>query len=199
MTRSGSLIREKFEVLVRRSLTPDEAIKCEELALNYFTGPILTYLEREARKPVLALFEAVYTSLVNGKVRGAQRSARRIELTGRLAVVLKKLSLFKPGMSDGEALAVIEIADRFKDSHIDRAIVIARSRGVNHVRYVLQVCIGNEQKPTAPTKKAIERETFKQEYQVRPEDVEKAWAKSLENAEERRQLNEIERMVRRDG
>lgn len=200
MTRSGSLIKEKFEALVRRDLTPEEALKCEELALNYFTGPILTYLEREAKRPVLAMFESVYAALNNGKVRGAQRSVRRIELLGRLSIVFKKLDLFKPGMSDGEALAVIEMADKFKDSHIDRAIAIARSRGVQHVRYVLQVCVGNEKKPTAPTKKAIVAdEPFKQEYHVKAADVEKSWAKSLEKAEERHQLNEIERMVRRDG
>ncbi len=201
-TRSGALIKAKFEVLLRRDLTADEVLKCEELAINYHTGPILSYLEREAKKPLLALFETVHAALSNGVLRDAGRQTWRKTITGRLATVFKKLDLYNPGMSDGEMLAVQELAHLFTDSHIDRAIVIARSRGIKHVRYVLQVCVGNAKKPTGPKKQkmiaTMPSDVPSIGLNPKTEDVEKSWAKSLEGAEERSQLNEIERMVRRN-
>lgn len=193
-SRSGGLLVAKFEALLRRSLTADEVVKCEELAANSFVGGLLTYIERAAKRPVQHTFDVVALALHNGIVKNASRGARKVEFTGRLLQVYKKLDLYKPDMTDGEMQAVIMLADKFTDAAIDRAIVAARMRGVKHVRYVLQICLGNEDKPTVTKTKTQIKPT---EINPTQSVVSSSWERSLEGAEERRALNEIERMVHR--
>ncbi len=173
-------------------------MKCEELALNFFTGPVLSYLERLTKKPMQHEFEFVVSAIANS-VKGAARSKADVHsLTGRLATVYKKLDLYRPQMTDGEMQTMVTLAAKFSDADIDRAIVMARSRGVSHIRYIAAVCAGNIGKAHARTKAKITVAATPNGLRPSTKHVNEAWARAVANADDLAQAKTLERWTRND-
>jgi hypothetical protein len=192
-SRSGGLIKAKFEQALDRRLTPPEALRCEELAANLYTGPVLTYLERAARKAVQHTFEFLHAGARNTLRRGGVlRHSSYREFTHREVAVLQRLDAYKPEMTDGEVEAVVALAAKYDDDEIKRAIEAAKARGVRHVRYVLGVCEGAAGKPK-PRKKAAIRPVAVAVERPAPAAVASSWRDALVDADEQRAVREAER------
>lgn len=194
-SRPGGLIAGKISSVLSRSLNIQEVILCEQIALNFFVGPILTYIERLGAKPMSHSFDGIYSILARGTIKGARRGSRQHAMKGRLLNVYKKMDLYHPGMSDGELEATTMLADGYTDAEIDRAIVIARGRGVKHVRYVLGICKAHAGKPTERPKKPIEK--FEDNI-IRPDAdvIAAAWENAVIAAQDKLRVNEAERAAK---
>lgn len=196
-SRSGGLLANKISLILGHKLADNEVLLCEQLALNYFPGPILTYIECLGRKPLKHTFDGLYAAASRGNIRGAKRGIRPHELRGKLLEVYNKIDAYHKDMSDGEMAAVVELADKYTIAEIDRGIAIARTRKVYHARYVLGVCVGNVGKPTERPKTKIKK--FEDNV-VRPKskDVTAAWEVSTKEAQDLLWANEAERAATHD-
>lgn len=191
-SRSGTLLAQKFSAILLRDLTVAEVIALEELALNRFTNTLLKFIDGLTKKPLKHSFEGIYGAASGGVIRAADRGARKVQLTGKLLGTYQKCDLYKAGMSDNEMQAVIELSDKFTPAEHDRGIMLARSRGISSVRYVLGICEGNKDKPTERPKKKIV--PFDNTV-LRPDSkaVATAWERSLDLAADKLRENEAQR------
>jgi hypothetical protein len=187
------MIAARFRQLLERELTVPEQMRCEELALNWFTGPVLSWLEAQGRKRLQHTFEVLHAALARGVVRGASRGTRRHDFARAEALAIyMRLDNFHPGMSDSEAQAMTRLIDRHTPVEVARGVQAAQARRVQHVRYVLAVVEGAVQR-ARPRTRALMRPFEQTVVRARPSD----WRRRL-SVEDCLRMREAERVAEED-
>lgn len=191
-------------------MTDSEYMKCEELALNFYPGVVLSYVNGLMRRGTPRDFRLVYHPIMRGVLRGAYRRHDIINMEGRFRKVYDRLHEYVgDGMSDGELSSLIWLAENATDADIEAAIAAARYKGVVNVSYVKAIIEGNRRsvlrKPVKLGRKIVVDEVSLPTKAIpRVSFIREAWRRRLNEAGKRievvqAELNATRRTLLRDG
>lgn len=202
---AANLIAAKTEEYLGEALTADQLIQCEELNLNYFTGPIIRYIDGLIKKNAPKDFGLVYHAIMNGVMRGALRRNDLIYLKDRMREVYERLHKFVgDDFSQGELESIIFMAEDCSDREINAALSVARSRNVHHLKYVRAV-IENNRRAASRGRKDLkayqpkEYEKLRKSYVPRVDAIREGWRRRLGEVHERIELTKAELNARKNA